>query len=86
MGYYLNLGYEQDRWNVALNFGQFCPLHVGTAPEQRDQLRGIVKLAYRFAKSLQGYSVVMIENGGYLAQAGEPRKGLVLLEGLQYTF
>jgi hypothetical protein len=86
LGYYLNLGYDQGRWNVTLNFGQFCPLRVGTAPDQRDQLRGIVKLAYRFASSLQGYSVVMIENSGYIAQAGLPRKGLVVLEGLQYTF
>jgi hypothetical protein len=86
LGYYVNLGYEQDRWNATLNFGQFHPIYVGTAPDQRDQLRGIVKLAYRFAKSLQGYSVVMIENGGYIAQANRPRKGLVLLEGLQYTF
>ena len=32
LGYYFDLGYEQGRWNIDLNFGQFCPLYVGTAP------------------------------------------------------
>jgi hypothetical protein len=86
VGYYVNLDYAQDRWNATLNFGEFYPLYVGSAPDQRNQLRGIVKVAYHFAKPLQGYSVVMLENGGYVAQCNAPRKGVVVLEGLQYTF
>jgi hypothetical protein len=43
-------------------------------------------VAYSFARSLQVYSIAMIENGGYTAQDGAPRNGLVLLDGLQYKF
>lgn len=86
IGYYVDLGFRQDAWTIDLNYGEFFPEKTGTAPNQYMNRRGIIKVAYNFAKSLQFYSVTMIENGGYTAQDGFPRTGLVLLDGLQYTF
>ena len=71
IGYYVNLGYADGPWNATLNYGDFYPLYTGTAPDQRVQHRGLVKVAYRFAEPLQVYSVLIVENGGYIAQENE---------------
>ncbi|MGA2619762.1 MAG: hypothetical protein ABSF26_19290 [Thermoguttaceae bacterium] len=86
VGYYLNLGYQERPWTTMLNYGEFYPVSTATAPNQRPERRGIGKVAYRFLGSLEVYSVVMVENGGYTAQNDAPRRGLVLLDGLQYSF
>jgi len=86
VGYYVNLDYVQDAWTMTLNYGEFYPQYIGVAQHDRTQRRGIVKAAYNFGRALQVYSVVMLENGGYTAQDNFPRQGLVLLDGLQYTF
>ena len=86
VGYYVNLDYQWERWATTLNYGEFYPESIGVPQHDRVQRRGILKLACNFAEHLQLYSVVMIENGGYLAQEGKTRIGLVALNGLQYTF
>ena len=73
IGYYVNLGYADGPWNATLNYGDFYPLYTGTAPDQRVQHRGLVKVAYRFAEPLQIFSVLILENGGYIAQENEVR-------------
>ena len=67
-------------------YGDFYPLYTGTAPDQRVLHRGLLKVAYRFARPLQIYSILIVENGGYLAQENEPRRGLAAVEGFQFTF
>lgn len=86
VGYYVNLGYADGPWNAALNYGDYYPLYIGTAPDQRVQHRGLAKAAYKIAEPLQIFSVLIVENGGYIAQEGEPRKGIAALEGFQFTF
>ncbi len=86
IGYYVNLGYAEGPWNTVLNYGDFYPLYTGTAPNQRVQHRGLGKVAYQLAKPLQIYSVLILENGGYLAQENERRIPVAVLEGCQFTF
>ncbi len=86
IGYYANLDYADGPWNTTLNYGEFYPLYSGTAPDQRIQRRGIIKAAYRVAAPLQVFSVLMIENGGYIAQQNESRKPITVLGGFQFTF
>jgi hypothetical protein len=86
IGYYFNLGYVDGPWYATLNYGDFFPLYLGTATNQRVQNRGLVKLAYQLAKPLQIYSVVIVENGGYIAQANQARIPVAVLEGCQFTF
>ncbi len=86
IGYYVNLGYAEGRWNTLLNYGDFYPLYTGTAPDQRVQHRGLGKVAYQLAKPLQIYSVLILENGGYVAQENEKRIPVAVLEGFQLTF
>jgi len=86
VGYYVNLGYAEGSWNTLLNYGDFYPLFTGTAPNQRVQHRGVGKVAYQLAKPLQVYSVLIVENGGYIAQENERRIPVALLEGFQFTF
>ena len=86
IGYYANLDYQWERWAATLNYGEFYPESIGVPQHDRVQRRGILKLACTFAEHLQVYSVVMLENGGYIAQEGRSRIGAVVLNGLQYTF
>ncbi len=86
IGYYVNLDYAEGPWNTTLDYGDYYPLSTGTAPNQRVQHRGLAKVAYRFAKPLQVFSVLIVENGGYIAQENEPRKPFAVLEGFQFTF
>ena len=73
VGYYVNLGYADGPWNATLDYGDFYPLYTGTAPNQRVQHRGLAKAAYRIREPLQVFSVVIVENGGYIAQSNEGR-------------
>jgi hypothetical protein len=86
VGYYVNLDYADGPWNTTLDYGDFYPLYTGTAPDQRVQRRGLAKLAYRLAQPLQIYSILIVENGGYLAQENEPRRRVAAVEGFQFTF
>ncbi len=86
VGYYVNLGYDQQPWNTTLNYGDFYPLYTGTATNQRVQHRGLAKVAFQVAKPLQIYSVLIVENGGYIAQENEKRIPVAVLEGCQFKF
>jgi hypothetical protein len=84
IGYYVNLGYEAERWATWLGYGEFYPQQLGHPQHDVVNRRGIVKAACRLCPHLQVYGAVMIENGGYLAQWNRPRKGTFVLAGLQY--
>ena len=86
VGYYVNLGYVQGPWNTQTSYGDFYPLFVGTAPNQRVQHRGLIKGAYQIAKPLQVYSALIVENGGYIAQCNQARIPVAVLGGFQFTF
>ncbi len=86
VGYYVDLDYNDGRWGATLDYGEFYPLSSGTAPNQRIERRGLVKLAYRWAEPLQSYTVVILENDGYPAQDGQSRSGVAFLQGFQFTF
>jgi hypothetical protein len=84
MGYYLNLGFEDERWSGWLNYGEFYPQQLGHAQHDVVNRRGIIKVLRRLGPHLRIYSTVMVENGGYVAQSNRPRKGTVVLAGLEY--
>ena len=85
-GYYVTVDYTGELWTASLSFGQFFPEYIGNVQHDRTQNRGVIKLARSFGRNLQSYTVLLLENEGYLAQSGRPRRGEVLLSGLQYTF
>lgn len=86
LGYYINLGFCKDRWSGLLNYGEYYPESLGVEQHDIPNRRGIVKLDYALAQCLGIYGVVMVENGGYIAQDNRPRLTNVLLTGVQYTF
>jgi hypothetical protein len=86
VGYYVNLGYKSDYWNIDLNYGEFYPTPIGDPQHDEVNRRGIVKAAYSFTPVLQPYCAVLVENSGFIAQEDRPRKGLLVLSGLQYVF
>lgn len=85
VGYYVNLDYEAPFWACSLNYGQFHPRAIGDPRHDIVQRRGIVKLIHHLSASLDSYALVMIENEGYLAQDGRPRRGFVVLAGFEYA-
>jgi hypothetical protein len=86
IGYYVNIGYADGPWNALIDYGDFYPLYKGTALDQRVEHRGLLKVAYQLAKPLQIYSVLIVENGGYIAQQNEARIPVAVLEGCQFKF
>ena len=75
IGYYVNLGYEFERWNVMLNYGEFYPTESSGDPRQSViNRRGIVKVAYAFSPHFKTYNMLMSETAGYIAQDGRPRR------------
>jgi hypothetical protein len=86
VGYYVDLDYAEGRWDATLDYGEFYPLYTGTAPDQHLNRRGLVKVAYRISEPLQTYTVIILENGGYIAQDDKPRNGVTFLQGFQFTF
>ena len=85
VGYYVDLGYQGDRWSCFLNYGEFYPQSIGHPQHDIVNRRGIVKLDYRFTPSLSVYAACLVENAGYLAQDNRVRRGGVVLAGLQWT-
>ena len=85
-GYYLNLGFTKGRWAGALNYGEYYPESIGNPKHDVTNRRGIVKLDYDLATRLEAYTVVILETSGYIAQCNRPRRGTVVLTGLQYLF
>ena len=86
VGYYVDLGYKGDYWNIDLNYGEFYPTPIGDPQHDEINRRGIVKVAYNITPILKPYCAVLIENSGFIAQEDRPRKGLMILSGLQYVF
>ena len=85
IGYYIDLGYEGRRWRGSIDYGEFYPQQLGDPRHDVPKRRGIVKLIYHLTSHLSSYAVVMVENGGYLAQDDRPREGLVVLAGLEWA-
>jgi hypothetical protein len=86
VGYYVDFGYKGDHWDIDLNYGDFYPVAMGNPQHDEVNHRGIVKALYHETQYLGLYGCVLIENSGWIAQLGEPRQGLLILGGLQYTF
>ncbi len=86
VGYYMNLGYNGPFWDINLNYGEFYPAPIDNPQHDEINRRGIVKLDYRITPALQPYCAVLVENSGFIAQADRPRKGFLILSGLQYVF
>ena len=86
VGYYVNLGYKGDYWDIDLNYGEYYPTPIGDPQHDEINRRGIVKAAYSFTPVLKPYCAVLIENSGWIAQADRPHKGFMILSGLQYVF
>jgi len=84
IGYYVNLGYEGERWSAWLGYGEFYPQQLGHPQHDVVNRRGILKTLCRLCPHLQIYGAVMIENEGYVAQWNRLRRGTVVLAGLQY--
>jgi hypothetical protein len=85
-GYYVNLDYREDRWYLGLNYGEFYPESIGNPLQDVIIRRGFAKFNYSFTPQLESFNMLMLETSGQIAQLGQPRKGVVVLTGLQFTF
>jgi hypothetical protein len=86
VGYYVNLGYNGERWDVNLNYGDYFPVAMGNPQHDEPNHRGVAKCLFHYTRNLGLYGCVLVENGGWAAQLGELRQGWMVLGGLQYTF
>ncbi len=86
VGYYVDLGYIADSWQLHFNYGEYFPDAIGDRIHDEISRRGLVKFAYDFTDSFSWYTAVMLENSVPRAFDGEhPREGLYVLVGFQLT-
>ena len=76
----------RDRWYLGLNYGEFYPEYIGNPLQDVNIRRGMLKFNYWFTPQLQSFNMLMLETSGQIAQLGQPRNGVVVLTGLQFTF
>lgn len=86
VGYYIDLGYAADSWQLHLNYGEYYPDAIGDRIHDEVSRRGIVKFAYQLSEYFSWYSMVMLENSVSTAfDSTHPRDGMILLVGFQAT-
>lgn len=93
-GYYVDVGYEGDRWNIHLNYGDYIPENIGVSLHDHPNHRGLVKAAYRPSQHWEIYGFALIENSITLEYfdnyQGVPlekfRHGLMYGIGTQFVF
>lgn len=93
-GYYVDVGYEGDRWNIHLNYGDYIPENIGVSLHDHPNHRGLVKAAYRPSQHWEIYGFALIENSISLEYfdnyQGVPlekfRHGLMYGIGSQFVF
>ncbi len=84
-GYYVNLGYEGERWSLAANYGEYYPEELGIREHDATIRRGIFKATRHWTSHLETYGVVMVENDLRNAFPGKDRRGIYLLAGVQWS-
>jgi hypothetical protein len=89
LGYYVDLNYRFGNWLFDINYGEFYPEKLQNPNYPQHDIinrRVILKGGWEWNRYLQLYGAVLLENDGYIAQAGRPRRGWYLLSGLQLAF
>lgn len=87
IGYYINLGYDGERWGWMLNYGEYYPQEqLGDPVHDVTTRRGLAKLVYHFNAYCDAYAALIVENDVVGAQDGRRREGGLLLTGFQAGF
>lgn len=86
IGYYVDLGYVAESWQLHLNYGEYYPEEIGDRIHDEVSRRGIVKFAYNVNEYFSWYSMLMFENSvPHAFDSTHPREGFFLLLGFQAT-
>lgn len=86
VGYYVDLGYDAERYLISINYGEYYPEQLGVPQHDVTNRRGLAKGLYRITPQLHVYSVILAETEGYSAQDGRHRIGRMLIGGMEYAF
>jgi|GEM_PF-877665 len=86
VGYYIDLGYVAEYWQLHFNYGEYYPDAIGDRIHDETSRRGIVKFAYHLNEYFSWYSMLMLENSvPHAFDNTHPREGFFLLLGFQAT-
>ena len=86
IGYYVDLGYVAESWQLHFNYGEYYPDEIGDRIHDEVSRRGIVKFAYNVNEYFAWYSMLMFENSvPHAFDSTHPREGFFLLLGFQAT-
>ncbi len=86
VGYYVDLDYAEGRWDVALDYGEFYPLSTGTAPDQRTERRGLIKVAFQWLSRCRATRSSSWKTTAIWRELNSARSGVAFLQGFQFTF
>lgn len=84
-GYYVNLGYRGDRWDVQFAYGDYFPEQLGILPHDISTHRGLLKTSRFFTPNFEIYGIALIENSVTLPFENRIRSGLDFTVGAQFS-
>ena len=84
VGYYANLGYEGENWDLMFNYGEFDPQEIGIPQHDVTTRRGIAKAIYHLFPQGDVFVSWIQETDLLNAQDGRHRKGTSMLIGVQF--
>ena len=85
VGYYANLGYEGPLWSLTFNYGEFYPEHLGNPDHDQATHRGLVKCSRHWTPHFETYGVLLLENTRHDSLDSDPRQGLYIIAGGQFS-
>jgi hypothetical protein len=85
-GYYVNLGYEGQRWTLMLNYGEFYPTPIGNRRTDAVTRRGLLKASRHWTPNFETYGVLLRESDLAHAFDGSTRRGIYVIVGGQFSW
>ena len=83
VGYYIDLGYDSERWMCHVNYGDYFPQqHLGVPAHDTPIHRGLIKAIYRVTPKWEIYGIALVENEASFGR--RPRHGTAILAGVQF--
>lgn len=84
-GYYVNLGYRSERWDLQFAYGDYFPEQLGIVVHDAKNHRGLLKASHFFTRNFELYSLALIENTIDLPFENRRRYGIDVTLGAQFS-
>jgi hypothetical protein len=86
IGGYLDLGYNDDNWDIHVNYGEYYPEKIGNPYHDDPNKRLMINVVYRIIPDIKVFTSVLLENTRSVEEWRKDQSPLGYLIGVQYNF